>query len=268
MSTDDRQSIEHFDLSGRKALVIGADNPAGSAIARAYGEAGADVALAVLRPDESVLVARKVQREIEAMGGRSSVYVMDVTLGKNVQVTTRQIVKEMGGLDVLVSAADLFLGKPIRKTTDVELLQVMTVNFFGQYYAVRSASAEMMKNHDGEGGGNIVLLTHVLGERGVQHSSAYSAAHGALQNFVRAVAQELAPHHISVNAIELGWMEWMHDRLDPDDEDAGRAVRFTIMKRAGTAEEVGPIAVWLAGTGAGYVTGQTFAVDGGLTQHL
>ena len=261
MSTD----VEHFDLSGRKAMVIGAETPAGGAIARAYAEAGADVALCVLKPDEGVMAAKAIQRQIEEMGHASGVYVMDVTLGRNVQVTTRQVAKELGGLDVVASCPDLFIGKTIGKTSDIELQQVMAVNFNSQFFAARSASAELMRN---EAGGNIVLVTHVLGERAVQNTAAYGAAHAATQSLVRSLSQELGPHHISINAISLGWMEWMDDRLDPDDEDAGRAVRFTVMNRAGQAEEIGPMAVWLSGSGVGYVSGQVFAVDGGLLQHL
>jgi len=85
---------------------------------------------------------------------------------------------------------------------------------------------------------------------------------------VRAVAQEVAHEGISINGIALGWMEWHADRIAPDDEQAQRATRFPIMKRMGTADEVGPLAVYLSGTGVGYVTGQIFPVDGGLLQHL
>ena len=86
--------IDHFDLSGRKAMVVGVENPAGAAIARAYAEAGADVALCVLKADDAVMTAKRIQKEIEAQGSRSGVYVMDVTLGRNVQVTTRQVTVE------------------------------------------------------------------------------------------------------------------------------------------------------------------------------
>jgi 3-oxoacyl-[acyl-carrier protein] reductase len=68
--------------------------------------------------------------------------------------------------------------------------------------------------------------------------------------------------------VALGWMEWMDDRIDRADEEANRALRFMISRRAGLPADVGPIAVWLSGSGAGYVTGQIFPVDGGLTQHL
>ena len=258
-------NIEHFDLTGRKAMVIGAETPAGGAIARAFGEAGADVALCVLRADDGVMTAKGVQKEIEAQGGKSGVYVMDVALGRNVQVTTRQIAKEFGGLDIVASCPDLFLGKPIGKTTDSELQQVMTYNFNAQFFAARSAAGELSKNDDG---GNIILVSHILGERGVQNTAAYGAAHAATQSLVRSLSQELGSDGITINGISLGWMDWMDDRIDADNDDAGRAVRFSIMKRAGEAEEVGPMAVWLAGSGVGYVSGQVFTIDGGLLQHL
>ena len=258
-------NIEHFDLSGRKAMVVGVENPAGAAIARAYAEAGADVALCVLQADESVMTAKRIQKEIEAQGAQSGVYVMDVTLGRNVQVTTRQVAKELGGLDIVASCPDRFLGKPIGKTTDAELLQVMTHNFNSQFYVARTAASELAKN---EQGGNLILLSHILGERGAKNTSAYGAAHAATQSLVRSLAQELGSSQISVNGISLGWMDWMDDRIDPDVEDAGRAVRFSIMKRAGEAEEVGPMAVWLSGSAVGYVSGQVFTIDGGLLQHL
>jgi NAD(P)-dependent dehydrogenase (short-subunit alcohol dehydrogenase family) len=258
-------NIEHFDLSGRKAMVVGVENPAGAAIARAYAEAGADVALCVLKADDAVMTAKRIQKEIEAQGSKSGVYVMDVTLGRNVQVTTRQVAKELGGLDIVASCPDLFLGKPIAKTTDAELLQVMTHNFNSQFYVARSAAGELAKN---EAGGNLILLSHILGERGAKNTAAYGAAHAATQSLVRSLAQELGSSQISVNGISLGWMDWMDDRIDPDVEDAGRAVRFSIMKRAGEAEEVGPMAVWLSGSAVGYVSGQVFTIDGGLLQHL
>jgi NAD(P)-dependent dehydrogenase (short-subunit alcohol dehydrogenase family) len=255
----------HFDLTGKKAMVVGVENPAAAAIALAYAEAGADVALCTLEPDETVVAARKVARKIEGMGRKAGVYTMDVKLGKNVQVTTRQITKELGGLDVVCSAPDHFLAKPITKITDTELANVIKLNFSSHFFVLRSAIGEMQKN---DSGGRIVVMTHVLGERGLPNTSAYSAAAGAAYNLVRAVAQEVAPQKISVNGIALGWMEWHSDRIDPSDQDAQRATRFPILKRTGTAEDVGPLAVYLSSTGVGYVTGQIFTVDGGLLQHL
>lgn len=256
----------HLRLDGKRALIVAAESPVGAAIARLYAQAGADLALAVLRPDEAVVSAKRLQRELEGLGARSTVYVMDVTLGKNVQVTTRQISKELGGIDIAVCASDLFLGKPIGKTSDSELQQVMAYNFNAHFFVARSASEEMRRNDPA--GGRIILLSHVLGERGLSNTAAYGAAHGATQQLVRSLSQELAPQGVTINGISTGWMDWMQDRLDEKNDDAGRAVRFTLPRRAGSPEDVAPMAVWLAGSGAGNVTGQVFHIDGGLTQHL
>jgi 3-oxoacyl-[acyl-carrier protein] reductase len=256
---------EQLDLNGRRAMVVGAEHPAGAAIARAYAEAGADVALCALTADEAVMRARAVRRDIEAMGRRATEYVMDVTLGRNVQVTTRQVAKELGGLDMVASAPDLFLAKPIDKTTNTELARVLAVNFSSQFFIVRTAAEEFRRQHRG---GRIVLVTSVLGERSMIDVAAYASAHGAVHNLVRAAAHELATEGITLNAISLGWMDWMDDRLDRDDEDGQRALRFPLLRRLGRAEEIGPLAVWLGSErGAAYFTGQIFSVDGGLLQH-
>ena len=228
-------TVEHFDLTGRNALVLSAETPAGHAIAEAYAEAGARVT------GLNTLSASEVGQAV------------------------KRAAADMGGLQILASAPDRFLAKPVTAITPDEAAEVLMANYAIQFYACQ-ASIELMLQH-GQGG-NIVLVTHVLGERGLPNTSVYAAAHGAVHNLIRALAQEIAPLGISINGIALGWMEWMHDRLDRTDEEANRALRFPIIKRAGLPEDVGPIAVWLAGTAVGYVTGQIFPVDGGLTQHL
>ncbi len=227
--------IEHFDLSGKNAVVVAANKPAGNALADALEEADANVSRVDSRPAAEIADA------------------------------VRKAADDLGGIDILASAPDLFLAKPIAKITPEDLGNVMMGNFASQFSACQAAVERMLAQGTG---GNIVLVTSVLGERGLPNTSIYSAAHGAVQNFIRALAQEIAPHGISVNGIALGWMSWMEDRLNPSDPDAGRAVRFTIAKRAGEPEDIGPMAVWLAGSGVGYVTGQTFQLDGGLTEHL
>ena len=256
---------DYFDLTGKKAMVIGAETPAGGALARAYAQAGADVALCALTADEAVMRARAVKRDIEAMGRKATEYVMDVMLGKNVQVTTRQVAKEMGGLDIVASAPDLFVAKPIEKTTDMELARVMQVNFSSQFFIVRTAAEEFRRDHRP---GRITLVTSVLGERSMIDTAAYASAHGAVYNLVRAAGHELASENITLNAISLGWMDYMDDRIDRSDEDGQRALRFPMLRRAGRAEEIGPTAVWLASEfGSAFITGQIIPVDGGLLQH-
>ncbi|MCK9486157.1 MAG: SDR family oxidoreductase [Dehalococcoidia bacterium] len=264
-----------MDLTGRRAMVIGADNPAGGVIARAYAQAGADVALCALTPDEAVMRARAVRRAVEALGRRAPEYIMDVTLGKNVQVTTRQIVKDLGGLDVVVVAPDAFLGESIQKTTDTDLARVMQVNFNAHFFAIRAAADEFRRR---EGGGRIVCMTSVLGQRGAPNTAAFASAHGAVQALVRASSRELAPQGVAVNAIALGWMDWMDERFRadatalPDAVSAGDAEPAAASgppSGRGRAEDVGPLALFLASEAASRnITGQVIPVDGGLLQHL
>jgi NAD(P)-dependent dehydrogenase (short-subunit alcohol dehydrogenase family) len=227
--------VEHFDLSGRRALILSAETPAGQAIAEAYAEAGA------------------------------SVTRLDTLTAGAVGAAVKRAAAGMGGLQILASAPDRFLAKPVTAITPEELAEVFMANYATQFYACQAGIEVMLQQGTG---GNIVLVTHVLGARGLPNTSVYAAAHGAVHNMIRALAQEVAPRGISVNGVALGWMDWMHDRLDRTDEEADRALRFPIVKRAGTPADVGPIAVWLSGTAVGYVTGQIFPVDGGLTQHL
>jgi NAD(P)-dependent dehydrogenase (short-subunit alcohol dehydrogenase family) len=228
-------TVEHFDLTGRNALVLSAETPAGHAIGAAYEEAGARVVR------------------------------LDTLSASAVGQAVKRATADMGSLQVLASAPDRFLAKPVTAITPDELIEVLMANCAVQFYACQAGIDVMLQQGQG---GNIVLVTHVLGERGLPNTSVYAAAHGAVHNLIRALAQEMAPHRISINGVALGWMEWMQDRLDSTDEEANRALRFPIIKRAGIPEDVGPIAVWLAGTGVGYVSGQIFPVDGGLTQHL
>jgi NAD(P)-dependent dehydrogenase (short-subunit alcohol dehydrogenase family) len=228
-------NIEHYDLSGRRTVVVGANTPAGSAIAAALTEAGATVS-SVDATEDAVAAGSAVERARD----------------------------ELGGLEIAVSATDLFFAKPIAEVTDAELARVTAANFSLPFAVARAAAGALAESVSGR----LILVSHVLGERGVTNTSAYGAAHAATQSLVRTLSQELGPQGTAVNGISLGWMEWMHDRLDPADQEAMRAVRFPIMKRTGTGEDVGPMAVWLSGTGAGYVSGQIFTIDGGLLQHL
>ena len=228
-------NIEHFDLSGRRAVVVGGDTPAGAAITEAFREADATVVAA-----------------------------SDVTSAAEAGAAVERARDELGGLEVAVCATDLFMAKPIAETTDDEVSRLAVANFSIPFAVSRAAATALAPSDSGR----LILVSHILGERGVANTSAYGAMHAGVQNLVRTLAQELGPQGTVVNGISLGWMEWMQDRLDPDDDEAMRATRFPVMKRTGTAEEVGPLAVWLAGGGVGYVSGQVFTVDGGLLQHL
>jgi NAD(P)-dependent dehydrogenase (short-subunit alcohol dehydrogenase family) len=258
-------STDAFELKGRRALVIGAGGGAGRAIALALGEAGADVTVSSATENgEEVMRVKSVQRELTKMGRKSSTVATDVTLGTGVQVMVRQVAKDLGGIDILVNAPDLFLGKAADATTDIEFNRVVQTNLAGTFHACRAVGKEMLKQGSG---GRIINVTSVLGERAIANAAAYCAAQAGVHNLTRALATEWGPQGITVNAIAQGWMEYTPAIGNPDPA-ANQTVRFVPMKRAGTPDEVAPLAVYLASDSCGYISGQVLFVDGGLSTHL
>lgn len=251
-----------FALDGRRALVLGAGSPAGRAIAVALAQSGADVAVAAASLDgEEVMACRRVRRAIEGLGRRSAEYAFDVTLGQNVQVSTRQVAKEMGGLDILVYAVTQPLDRPVEKTTDAEWSRALAVNLSGAFFACRAAVREMQ-----ESGGRIILVTGILGERGLVNAAAVAAAQHGVVGLTRALALELAQRNIRVNAIAAGWIEGGAGAGENNEENL--LVRFVPMRRLGSPDELGGLAVYLASDASDYVTGQVLHVDGGVSYHL
>lgn len=264
-----KRSLDAFDLSGKRALVVGAGGGAGRAIALALAEAGADLALCTSTNDGNEMMSvRKTARAARELGRNAIDTATDVSTGQGAQVMVRQVAKQLGGIDILVNAPDLFLAKPATKVTDAEWAKVLSQNLSATFFTCRAAGKEMLKQElVGRARGRIVNIASVLGERGMANASAYCAAQAGILNLSRALAQEWAAEGITVNAIALGWMEGSPALADAS-PDANRTVRYVPMKRAGRADEVGPLAVFLASEASGYITGQVHFVDGGLTVHL
>ncbi|MGB2695207.1 MAG: SDR family oxidoreductase [Dehalococcoidia bacterium] len=262
-----RRSLDAFDLTGKRAVVVGAATGVGRAIALALAEAGCDLALtSVTTNADEVLALRKTVRAVRDTGRTALEQAIDASSGQGAQVMARQVAKELGGIDVLITAPDLFLGKPATKISDVEWAKVIGQNLSATFFACRAIGKEMLKN-DAATKGRIITVASVLGERGLPNAAAYCAAQGGILNLARALSQEWAAQGITVNAIALGWMDDSAALGDPNPE-SNQTVRFIPMKRPGHPEEVAPLAVYLASDAAGYITGQVLFVDGGLTVHL
>ncbi|MBI2764959.1 MAG: SDR family oxidoreductase [Chloroflexi bacterium] len=253
-----------FDLAGKKALVVGFANAAGRAIALGFAEAGADVAVAsgTLDGDE-VMEAKNAAKAVSKLGRATFAQGWDVTLPTNVQVGLKQLGKEFGQPTVLVFNADLPLAKPIEKITDAEFGRILQVNLAGAFYSARS----FVREFPGNAPGRIIFVTSMLGERGLENVSAYAAAKAGVTGLTMALSQELGPRGMTVNCIAPGWMDWTPGR-GPDDVGANRLLRFIPMRRFGHADELAALAVLLASDAGGYLNGQTFHVDGGVTNHI
>ncbi|HEX6031568.1 MAG TPA: SDR family oxidoreductase [Tepidiformaceae bacterium] len=253
-----------FDLTGKKALVVGTANPAGRSIALALAEAGADVALASATMDgDEVMEAKRIAKQIAEMGRVSYSQGWDVTLPTNVQVSLKQLIKEFGQPSILVYNADLPFWKPFEKVTDVEYARVRSVIQDGAFYAARSFVREF---REGEAG-RLIFVTSVFGERGVENGVTYGVAKAGLTGLSTMLSQELGSRAITSNCISTGWMGWTPGR-GPDEPGQNLLLRFVPMRRFGQADEVGALAVLLASDAAGYINGQVLHVDGGVMTHL
>jgi len=235
---------DSLQLDGKKALVLGAGTPAGRAIAVALAQAGADVAVAASSLDgEEVMACRRTRRAVEAAGRRSAEYAFDVTLGQNVQVSTRQVAKEMGGLDILVYAVQSAPERPAEKITDAEWTRALAVNLSGAFFACRAALREMLN----AGGGRIILLAGPLGERGEPSAAMLATARYGLVGLARALAAEYDERGIRVNAVTT----------DGADSETGVPVTST---DADSLIALGTTAVRLASDAEGTTNGSAVSI--------
>ena len=253
-------SFEGFDLSEKKALVIGAGSSVGRAVALALKEAGAEVAVTSTRQDAADSeAAQETARLLDGAAARS----MDATSAAQVNEAVDEAFQRMGRLDILVTCPDLFLAKPMAETSDDEWNSVFAANLSSVFFACRAAGPRMAK----QGFGRIINVASGLGERGLTNCSAYCGVKGGVFNLTRALAQEWAAAGVTVNVIAPGWLEDSPGLGDPDPQ-ANRLLRYIPMRRPGRPDEVGPLAVYIASDSAGYLTGRALFVDGGLLAHL
>ena len=253
-----------FNLTGKRALVVGFSNPSGRAIALALAEAGADVAAASATLDgDEVMEAKRVGKAVAGLGRQTFSQGWDVTLPTNVTVGLKQLGKEFGQPNVLVFNADYPFARPIEKTSDADFARVQQINLNGAYYAARA----FLRDFPAGETGRIIFVNTIFAERGVENLTAYAAAKAGVIGISAALSQELGARHITSNCISTGWMDWTAGR-GSDEIGENRLMRFIPMRRFGKAEELGALAVLLASDAAGYLNGQVFHIDGGITTHL
>ena len=246
----DWERQEGYDLSGKRALVVGFANPAGRAITEALAEAGADVAVASATMDgDEVMAAKRASRAVAKAGRQTFSQGWDVTLPTNVRVGLRQLVKEFGVPSVLVYNADLPLAKPIEKTGDAEFANVQAVNLSGAFYAARAWVREL-----GEGEtGRLVFVSSILGERGVNNLSVYTRRGGVFGLRRRSARAAPASRDSIATA---GW-------TGPPPVARSRRDCCCAYPCAAAVARTEPLACcWL---NARFLSGQVFRIDGGVS---
>ena len=222
-------AVEGFDLTGKKALVVGGGSSAGRAIALALAEAGAQVAVTSVEQRRRRRSGCQGDRPTarERRGATDRRHVVSATL----PAPSRRVVRELGSVDILVNCPDLFLAKPIEEISDAELERVLIANLNTVFFACRAAGPQMAK----QGFGRIINVASGLGERGLPNCSAYCAAKGAVFNLTRALAQEWAANGVTVNVIAPAWMEDTPGlgRPQPGDEPPGALHPDAARRKAG-----------------------------------
>lgn len=248
--------LDRFRLDGRVAIVTGASSGLGVAFARGLAEAGADVVLAARRVDRLEETAALVRE-----AGRQAVTVeTDIADPEQAQRMVDRAVEQLGRVDVLINNAGIGTAVPATKETPEQFRQVIDINLNGSYWAAKAVGRVMQP------GSSIVNISSVLGltTAGLPQA-AYSASKAGVIGLTRDLAQQWgARKGIRVNAIAPGFFHTeMTDEYQPGYLDSMK--QRIILGRTGDAEEIAATAVWLASDAAAYVTGQTIAVDGGLT---
>jgi 3-oxoacyl-[acyl-carrier protein] reductase len=243
-------------LLDKVTLITGGASGIGRAVARAFADEGADVAIAYhTRRAE----AQALAQEIEARGRRCLPVRADVTQEAEVQAMVATVCERFGRLDVLVNNAGVQKPQPITAMTVADWQRMMNVHLLGAFLCARAVAPVMIA----QASGRIIITTSQLGYIGRGRYTAYSTAKGGLLAFTRALARELAPHGILVNSVAPGLID---NGFDPLPEEAKRAHAATLpIKRLGSVEDVAGAYVFLASEDGRYFCGQTLHPDGGET---
>lgn len=242
-----------FDLSGMTALVTGASGGLGGAIATALSKQGARLAL-------SGSNAEKLESFRGSLGGDHVALPCNLSDGAAVDSLVPQSVEALGGkLDILVNNAGVTRDNLLMRMKDEEWEQVIRINLEAAFRLMRAAAKPMMKARFGR----IVSITSVVGLTGNPGQANYVASKAGLEGMTKAVAQELASRNVTVNCIAPGFMtSAMTEALGDQQRDA--ILSRIPMGAMGSGEDIGAACVYLASREAGYVTGQTLHVNGGM----
>jgi NAD(P)-dependent dehydrogenase (short-subunit alcohol dehydrogenase family) len=248
--------LDLFRLDGKVAVVTGASSGLGASFARALAQAGADVVLAVRRTDKLADVAKRVHD----LGRRAHVVSADVTDPDSCEAMARQAVTELGCLDILVNNAGVGTAVPATRETPEQFRSVIDINLNGAYWMAQAAGRVMGP------GSSIINISSVLGltTAGLPQA-AYAASKAALNGLTRDLAQQWTGRKgIRVNSIAPGFFVSEMTEQYPDGYLDLMQHRIPA-GRKGDPRELAATVVFLAGPGAGYITGQVLPVDGGMT---
>lgn len=243
-------------LEGQVALVTGASRGIGRAIAESLAGAGARVACVATRQEN-------VEATAEACGALTEgarAYGVDVSDHGAVTALVKEIGSSFGGIDILVNNAGITRDQLLMRMGEDDFDRVIAVNLKGTWNFVKAAARPLMK----AGSGRIINIASVVGVTGNAGQANYAASKAGVIGLTRSAAKELAGRGVTVNAIAPGFISTDMTADIPENERA-KLTSAIPLARMGEADDIAAAALYLAGPGGAYITGQTLIVDGGLS---
>lgn len=243
-----------FDLSGKKALVTGATGGIGEGIARAFHKAGAEVALSGRQTEKLDALAKE-------LGERVHVVACDLADRAAVGKLIDETIAKLGRVDILVNNAGLTRDNLFMVMKDEQWDDVIAVNLTSTFMLMRAATRHMLRSKTGYG--RIINISSVSGVMGNPGQGNYAASKAGMIGMTKSLAREVANRGITANSIAPGFISTaMTDVLT--DKQKAEIAQHIPAQRFGTPEDIAAAAVYLASDEAGYMTGQTLHVNGGM----
>lgn len=242
-------------LQGRVALVTGASQGIGRAVALHLARAGATIALAAR--NESKLNA--VKAEIEDAGGRAEVFALDVASEDSIKTVAKSIVAKLGAVHILVNNAGVTRDGLVLRMKSADWNEVLNTNLTGAFLLSQALLQPMMKAR----WGRIINITSVVGETGQAGQANYAASKAGLIGLTKSLAREFASRNITVNAVAPGFIETAMTAVLTDEQKSAM-LNVVPLARAGTDADIAAAVGFLASDEAGYITGHTLDVNGGM----
>ena len=259
MTKEPLPGIKQFDLTGKAAIITGGSKGLGLAMAAGLASAGANVMLVNRNKEEGILAAKEVSRDF---GTKAVSFSADVSHKEETEAMANAALDAFGRIDILINSAGINIRGPIDELTPEDFTKVMQVNVTGTWLCCRAVTPYMKK----KGSGKIINLASTLGLVGLSNRTPYTSSKGAVVQMTRALALELAPFNINVNAICPGpFLTEMNVPIADTEEVKKSIIGATALLRWAKLQEIQGAAIFLASEASSYMVGSMVTVDGGWT---